>query len=343
MTTRGSGIVVAGQGSGKAICSILSSQMVEACAPLGRVLMRAGLMLPTLLVLSAIVHVVLLTAVAVPRQQVTSHGETMTVDLVPSDEVPDSVNTEPQPETAPSPMGQVPSPPTPQIPDPSILNQTPQTPAQSPPAQRRDAQQPVQRQSQRSPPQTPTPPAQAAQPQPPPPPPPPQQQQQQQQQTVPQPPQPMARAPSEALESAAKIEPDTLAAQAERLSAMLNLPGPGFGDGSGATEAVDKAKLTKDEVAAFRSHLKSCWKLPTGVNADQRLKVIVRLSLRPNGSLASEPALIEAGLSPIGPPLVKEAMRAIRQCEPYSMLPAEKYKEWRVLDIDFSPDQMSNG
>jgi hypothetical protein len=41
----------------------------------------------------------------------------------------------------------------------------------------------------------------------------------------------------------------------------------------------------------------------------------------------------------IGFPLMQSVIRALRQCAPYT-LPADKYKEWRVLDIDFSPDQM---
>ena len=53
-----------------------------------------GLWLPACMFLSAIVHVVLLTAVAVPRQRVT-HGETMTVDIVTPDEVPDAARAAP--------------------------------------------------------------------------------------------------------------------------------------------------------------------------------------------------------------------------------------------------------
>jgi hypothetical protein len=121
---------------------------------------------------------------------------------------------------------------------------------------------------------------------------------------------------------------------------MLNLPGPGAGDGSGA-EADTKAHLTEQERAAFKAHLKSCWQLPEGVGPNQKLKVIVRMSLKQNGSLTTDPLLIEAGISPIGPSLVQAAMKAIKQCAPYTMLPAAKYKEWRILDLDFSPDEMT--
>ena len=123
---------------------------------------------------------------------------------------------------------------------------------------------------------------------------------------------------------------------------MLNLPGPNTGDGSGA-EAETKAHLTSDERAAFKAHLKSCWQLPAGVKPSDHLKLVVRMSLKQNGTLTSDPQLIEAGLSPIGPPLVQAAIKAIKQCAPYTMLPAAKYKEWRILDINFSPDEMSRG
>jgi outer membrane biosynthesis protein TonB len=265
--------------------------------------MRAGLILPLCLGVSAIIHVVLLTAVAVPRQRVT-HGETMTVDLVTPEEM---AADQPRSEDPPAPMTQTPSPAAPQQ-----QVQTPDAAPQSP-AQQQSIQHSASRQAQQQP--------QQAQPQAQPP------------QSQPQPPEPSS--PS------VNVQQESLAEQAERLSALLNLPGPGMGNGTGA-EAETRAKLTGDEISAFKTHLKSCWKLPPGVSAKQRIKVIVRLSLRPNGTLAQEPALIEAAISPLGPSLVQEAMRAIRQCAPYTMLPEAKYREWRVLDIDVSPDQMSS-
>ncbi len=284
--------------------------------------MLLGLWLPTCIFLSPVAHVVLLTAVAVPRQRATAHGETMTVDLVRPDEIPESLQHEPPPEAAPRPSAPA-SNPAPQ--SQQAVNVLPREPAaksstrpekpQSPPQQQATPQQPQQQQrSQRAP--------QVQQPPPP----------QQQVET------PLQEQPAPDV----RVAQENPAEQAARLSAMLNLPGPSTGDGTGA-EAFNKAALTGDEIAALRSHLKSCWKLPAGVAANQRLKVVMRMSLRHNGTLSAEPALIEAAMSPLGPPLVKEAMRAIKQCEPYTMLPAEKYREWRVLDIDFSPDQMSRG
>jgi outer membrane biosynthesis protein TonB len=279
--------------------------------------MRAGLLLPACIILSALVHVLLVAAVAVPRHA-TSHGESITVDIVPANEVPDLPEVpESTPETPPLPVpdqqaqqAAAPPPPPP----------SPAAPQQAEPRKPEPPRQQVQQKPQQPPPQ------QQAQPQQPPP---------QQQASQPWPEQPQQ-------EPATPAPGSTLAEQQERLMAMLNLQGPGAGDGSGA-EAETKAHLTEQEKNPFKAHLKSCWQLPPGVSPNQKLKVIVRMSLKQNGSLAGDPQLIEAGISPIGPPLVQAAINAIKQCAPYTMLPDAKYKEWRILDINFSPDEMAKG
>jgi hypothetical protein len=279
--------------------------------------MRAGLLLPACIVVSALVHVLLVAAVAVPRKA-TSHGESIAVDIVPASEVPDlpevpeSTPPEPPPPPLPDLSSQQAQPVAAPPPPPSAPQQ--QTQQQKPQALRQQAQQQQQQQKQ--------PPQQQAQPQQPPP---------QQQASQPWPDQ---------LAPATPAPGSTLAEQHERLSAMLNLPGPEAGDGSGA-EADTKAHLTEQEKNPFKAHLKSCWQLPPGVSPNQKLKVMVRVSLKQNGTLAGDPQLIEAGISPIGPPLVQAAINAIKQCAPYTMLPAAKYKEWRILDINFSPDEMA--
>ena len=79
--------------------------------------------------------------------------------------------------------------------------------------------------------------------------------------------------------------------------------------------------------------------LPPGVAPNQRIKMVIRVELTRQGALAQDPAVMDAANPSIGYPLMQSVMRALRQCAPYS-LPPDKYKEWRVLDIDFSPDQM---
>ena len=126
-----------------------------------------------------------------------------------------------------------------------------------------------------------------------------------------------------------KIAPEmmveTPADQYERLAALMNIPGTGptgYGD-----VAETKAKLTAEDIAKFKAHLKTCWKLPTGLKESDKVKVIIRVALLPNGALADSPALIEAAVSELGLPVYRSGVAALKQCAPYNMLPVEKYKE----------------
>jgi hypothetical protein len=40
--------------------------------------------------------------------------------------------------------------------------------------------------------------------------------------------------------------------------------------------------------------------------------------------------------------MVKAATQAFKACQPYE-LPAEKYNDWKVLDISLSPRDMAGG
>jgi hypothetical protein len=59
--------------------------------------------------------------------------------------------------------------------------------------------------------------------------------------------------------------------------------------------------------------------------------------MTPDGMLARPPILVEAPPSAKGPPLVQAAMKALEACQPYKMLPADKYEEWKVMDVPFTP------
>ena len=105
----------------------------------------------------------------------------------------------------------------------------------------------------------------------------------------------------------------------------------------GFTPEKEAADLKSDVVAAFRAHLKSCMKLPAGVSPTDDAHIVLRVALKRNGRLAATPALMAAKATPTGPLIMKAAIHALEACQPYSMLPAEKYKEWRELDLEFTP------
>lgn len=122
---------------------------------------------------------------------------------------------------------------------------------------------------------------------------------------------------------------------------LLNLPNATeLGFDSEATRAAD---LTDPERAAFKAHLRKCWKLPGDVSPTQNTRVVLRIYLRRDGRLATEPVLIEASASRDGPVVMQTAMRALKDCQPYGFLPNDKYSEWKVLDLSFTPRDMAGG
>jgi hypothetical protein len=101
-----------------------------------------------------------------------------------------------------------------------------------------------------------------------------------------------------------------------------------------ATEAADIASTL---IAEFRRHLKTCSKLPASLSGADDVKVKLRVVMTPDGRLAAEPILIEASASMKGPLLMQGAIRALSACQPYAMLPVDRYGEWKVLDLSFTP------
>lgn len=107
-------------------------------------------------------------------------------------------------------------------------------------------------------------------------------------------------------------------------------------DGGDAKDSIG-AKLPPEVIVELRRHLRSCAKLPAGVDPTDNVHVKLRTVLATDGTLLREPILMAAPPSAKGVALVKSAMSALQACQPYKMLPVDKYGEWKVLDLPFSP------
>jgi hypothetical protein len=130
---------------------------------------------------------------------------------------------------------------------------------------------------------------------------------------------------------------------------MLGLPGvspPLSSDASrdapkddigGARDTV-AAKLSGDVIAELYRHLRTCAKLPPEIARSDNVHIKLRAFMTTDGRLATAPALIEASASPAkGLAMMQSAKSALVACQPYTMLPADKYQEWKVLDLTFTP------
>lgn len=117
---------------------------------------------------------------------------------------------------------------------------------------------------------------------------------------------------------------------------------PGPGKDSFDAAATEQADVGSSVVAEFRRHLKTCMKLPATLSTGDDVRIKLRVFMKPDGKLAASPLLIEATASEKGPLLLKSATDALQTCQPYAMLPRERYGEWKVLDLDFTPRDFSS-
>ncbi|UPJ54245.1 hypothetical protein IVB30_23775 [Bradyrhizobium sp. 200] len=160
---------------------------------------------------------------------------------------------------------------------------------------------------------------------------------------------PAAQPPSQPAAPAYKPpEPDVSVKYQVLLGLPPDLPplpqapgGRNKGDDNFDAPATESADISSTVIAAFRRHLRTCSKLPASLSGTDDVKVKLRVLMTPDGRLAAEPILIEASASMKGPLLMQGAIRALQACQPYAMLPADRYGEWKVLDLSFTPQDFS--
>ena len=275
----------------------------------------AGLVTAAGLAVSAAIHLVLLGTVLVLGSwgRAPAPAKVVPVDVVTEEQLAALEKPDPKPDPKPEK-------PQPQIPDISSQPQRSQPSAQQ-------SQQPA---------QPPTPQAQsgASSAAPPPPPPPP----------SPQPPPSLDAfappvAPSDAPAPSAPPPPAPTTGQAAQLAEMLGLPQPVATSGGAPSDY--KANLTADAVAGFTSHVQSCWTPPPAAVKDANITVFIRVRLKRDGSLAGPPEPLGGSASMQALTLLQASLNALKSCPAYTALPADKYDEWRVLDLRFTPNGIS--
>ncbi|MEH2486054.1 hypothetical protein [Bradyrhizobium sp. AZCC 2230] len=161
------------------------------------------------------------------------------------------------------------------------------------------------------------------------------------------PPQPQAQQPPPAMPQPQAAPPAYRAPEPDvtvKYGVMLGLP-PELppvpkdapkDDGGDAKDSIG-AKLPPEVIAELRRHLRNCSKLPAEVAPTDAVRIRLRAVLATDGTLARPPILIEAPPSTKGVAIVQSAMSALQACQPYKMLPVDKYEEWKVMDLSFTP------
>ena len=107
-------------------------------------------------------------------------------------------------------------------------------------------------------------------------------------------------------------------------------------------QASKKADIDSSLVAEFRRHLKTCSKLPPSIAPSDSVMIRLRVFMTPEGKLAADPVVIEGSGNLKGLDLRQSAIDALQACQPYTMLPVDRYGEWKVLDLTFTPQDFGS-
>jgi hypothetical protein len=131
--------------------------------------------------------------------------------------------------------------------------------------------------------------------------------------------QPAQLQPDEKKPDEPKPEQPNIAEMVEEYTRQGGLLG-GFGHEAG-----------EDFTLPFRERLLSCSKRPPGIEAGDRVIIRVRMSFNQDGSLSSRPRLLVPQPSAKQRALMASVTDALESCQPFSMLPADKYGLWKTL------------
>jgi len=111
------------------------------------------------------------------------------------------------------------------------------------------------------------------------------------------------------------------------------------GDGG---DAATRADVSADMVTALRRRIRECSKLPPSVSPSDHFTIKMRLLMRRDGRLAAEPMAKEGPATLKAIDLKNSAVAALAACQPYMMLPPDKYEEWKVIDLTFTPGDFNS-
>jgi hypothetical protein len=122
---------------------------------------------------------------------------------------------------------------------------------------------------------------------------------------------------------------------AEAVAQYVALGGP-LGGGF-AAPPVDTNASGYDWTAPFRERVSVCSKVPEGVEPSDKVSIKVRVSFNRDGTVAAPPRLLVPGPSAKQQALMESAVDALERCQPFTMLPPEKYKQWKTMVFYVTP------
>lgn len=104
----------------------------------------------------------------------------------------------------------------------------------------------------------------------------------------------------------------------------------------GMAEDSRPTTLSQEELDAVRAQAKRCWKIPAGWSDSRQVTVTIRFQLKRDGTVAGSPSVVSFPASELGKSAALNAMQAVTECGPFR-LPADKYEQWKDVQLRFEP------
>jgi outer membrane biosynthesis protein TonB len=130
-----------------------------------------------------------------------------------------------------------------------------------------------------------------------------------------------------------KRDPTRLAAAGDSLNNTASL---GLSTGTAA-------QISQSELDALRARLAQLWNPPAGARNPDELVVLIRVKLKPDGTLSGPPMVLTSGRSPLFTAARDSAVRALFRGQPFDMLKPQNYEQWKEIEINFDPRDMIRG
>lgn len=103
---------------------------------------------------------------------------------------------------------------------------------------------------------------------------------------------------------------------------------------------------TASIIDALSQKLSGCWSFPIGNKGVESMSVVIRISLRPDGSLLGRPEFVNAGDMSDGfyRVFAEGAQRAVQRCAPYSDVARQLFELGEsAIDFNFNPSAFAGG
>jgi outer membrane biosynthesis protein TonB len=139
-----------------------------------------------------------------------------------------------------------------------------------------------------------------------------------------------------------KFDPD-------RIAELLDRRAPSRKENTGEQKSVTNLgtpkgqdqTLSMSELDAFRRQVEKCWNVLPGAGNLDRSRVELRITLNPDGTLASQPQVYKAATGPNAQATSESAVRAVLNCGPYKMFRPQTYASWKDMIVGFEPNSGS--